>query len=153
MTMVGVQTEQRYPSDVTDEQWTAIEPLIPVKTGSGTGPGKPRSLNMRQVVNALCYLEHTGCQWRYLPKDFPNYNSVRYYYDSWRKDGTWERIQALLGNQDAEQEGPIHEVPLGLSQRRNGKPHGGADGDGSAHPNLIEPRPHNRRYAARQKAS
>ncbi len=83
---------QHYPSDLSDAEWQLIEPLIPVKTGMGTGPGKPRTLNMRHVVNALLYLEHTRCQWRYLPKDFPNYNSVRYYFDVWRKEGIWQKM-------------------------------------------------------------
>ncbi len=83
---------QRYPSDLSEAEWQLIEPLIPVKTGMGTGPGKPRTLNMRHVVNALLYLEHTRCQWRYLPKDFPNYNSVRYYFDVWRKEGIWQKM-------------------------------------------------------------
>lgn len=150
MTMAGIATGQQYPSDITDEEWAMIEPLIPVKTGTGTGPGKPRTLNMRKVVNALFYLERTGCQWRYLPKDFPNYNSVRYYYDSWRKDGTWDRIQSTLPTQRSERDGLAREVGFTLSSNQNGKPNNATDG--AAPRSRIEPHGNNRRYIARQKS-
>jgi putative transposase len=51
---------------------------------------------MRQVINALFYLTRTSCQWEMLPKDFPHWSAVRYYYDKWRRDGTWERINDAL---------------------------------------------------------
>jgi putative transposase len=54
---------------------------------------------MRAVLNALFYLDRTGCQWEYLPRTYPNQNSVRYYYDSWREDGTWEQINTALREQ------------------------------------------------------
>src|SRR5205823_7958859 len=57
---------QRYPSDLTDEQWALVEPLIPVYAG-----GRPRKTSMRDVLDAIFYLLRTGCQWRYLPKDCP----------------------------------------------------------------------------------
>jgi putative transposase len=60
------------------------------------GAGRPRELDLREVVNALLYLMRTGCHWRLLPKDFPNYNSVRYYVDVRTHDGTWERVNAAL---------------------------------------------------------
>lgn len=85
-----------YPSDLTDEEWRVIKPLIPVKTGRGKGRGRPRILSMRAVLNALFYLERTGCQWDYLPRTYPKRSSVRYYYDAWREDGTWEQINTAL---------------------------------------------------------
>ncbi|NJO07025.1 MAG: transposase [Chloroflexaceae bacterium] len=57
-----------------------------------TGPGRKRHLDLRQIVNAIFDVTRTGCPWRYLPHDVPNGNSVRYYYDKWRTDGTWEQI-------------------------------------------------------------
>lgn len=102
--MENVEGKRQYLYDVTDAEWLAIEPLIPVKTGTGTGPGKPRTLDMRQVINALLYLKHTGCQWRYLPKDFPNHNSVRYYFDAWRRDGTWQRILHVLNVRERQEQ-------------------------------------------------
>ena len=89
---MGGTAGRRYPTDLTDAQWEILEPLFPRRAG----PGRPRALELREVVNALLYLTRTGCQWRMLPKDFPNYNSVRYYFDGWTFDGTWERINAAL---------------------------------------------------------
>lgn len=85
-----------YPSDLSDEEWRVVKPLIPVKTGRGKGRGRPRTLSMRAVLNALFYLERTGCQWDYLPRTYPKRSSVRYYYDIWRTDGTWEQINTAL---------------------------------------------------------
>jgi putative transposase len=84
--------QQRYPSDLTDAEWELIEPHVRARSG----PGRPRELNIRAVVNAIRYLNRTGCQWEYLPRDFPNQNSVRYYFDKLTYDGTWERINDAL---------------------------------------------------------
>ena len=86
---------QTYPSDVTDEQWALIEPHIPVYPG-----GRPRTTDLRAVVDAVLYVLRTGCQWRLLPHDVPNPNTVRYYYDRWVLSGTWARINAALRVQD-----------------------------------------------------
>jgi len=92
---MALRAEQRYPTDLTQEEWALVEPLIPPKTG----PGRNRTLDLRQVVNALLYREETGCRWRMLPGDFPPWQSVRYYFDKWMRDGTWERIVQALGRQ------------------------------------------------------
>lgn len=80
-----------YPSDVNDAQWTLIEPHIPVYSG-----GRPRTTKLRDVVNAIFYLSRTGCQWRYLPKDFPPKSTVWRYFDEWRRNGTLEIIHDSL---------------------------------------------------------
>src|SRR5437016_1458105 len=82
---------QTYPSDVTDEQWTLIEPLIPVYPG-----GRPRKTDVRDVLDAIFYLLRTGCQWRYLPKDFPPKSTVWRYFDEWRHNGSLDTIHDLL---------------------------------------------------------
>jgi putative transposase len=82
---------QSYPSDVTDEQWALIEPHIPVYPG-----GRPRTTNLRDVVDAVFYLLRTGCQWRYLPVDFPPKSTVWRYFDEWRHNGTLDAIHDLL---------------------------------------------------------
>lgn len=83
---------QPYPSDLTDAQWQAIEPLIPPpKPG-----GRPRKTNMREVINAILYLLRTGCQWPYLPHEFPKQRTVYHYFWSWGKDDTWQRIHDAL---------------------------------------------------------
>jgi transposase len=83
---------QSYPSDITDAQWALIEPHIPpVHPG-----GRPRKTDLRDVVDAIFYILRTGCQWRYLPKDFPPKSTVWRYFDQWRHDGTLETIHDLL---------------------------------------------------------
>ena len=90
----------KYPSDVTDEQWALIEPLIPVYPG-----GRPRTTPLRDVVDAIFYLLRTGCQWRYLPKDFPPKSTVWRYFDEWRSNGTLEDIHDTLRELVRKQEG------------------------------------------------
>jgi putative transposase len=82
---------QSYPSDVTDAQWALIEPHLPVYTG-----GRPRTTNLRDVVDAILYVLRTGCQWRYLPKDFPPKSTVWRYFDEWRHNGTLDAIHEAL---------------------------------------------------------
>ena len=85
----------RYPSDLTDDEWGLVEPLIPPgKTGGGK-----RRVNMREVVNGLLYILSTGCQWRAIPKDLPPKSSVYDYFDLWTYDGTLERIHYALYQQ------------------------------------------------------
>ena len=81
-----------YPTDLTDEQWAVLEPLLPdAKPG-----GRPRKTNLRAVVNALLYLNRTGCQWRMLPRDFPPWKTVYNYFRAWIADATWDCIVASL---------------------------------------------------------
>lgn len=85
-------THQLYPSDLTDSQWNHIRDLIPLaKTG-----GRPRTLDMRLVVNAILYVVVGGIQWRMLPKEYPKWKSVYHYFWHWRNDGTWRRIHDTL---------------------------------------------------------
>src|SRR5262249_33409941 len=81
----------KYPSDVTDAQWRLIARLIPVYPG-----GRPRTTNLRDVVDAILYVLRTGCQWRFLPKDFPPKSTVWRYFDEWRHNGTLELIHDTL---------------------------------------------------------
>ncbi len=83
---------QTYPTDQTDRQWQCIMPLIPpAKPG-----GRPRSVDMRQVINAILYIVVTGAQWRMLPKTYPAWPTVYHYFRQWRNDGTWQRIHDTL---------------------------------------------------------
>ncbi len=82
-----------YPSDLTDEQWAIIGKL---DINKHWGPGRPMRLDLRMVMNAILYVLRTGCQWRYLPKDYPNYNSVYYHFRKWNWDGTWEAVNTAL---------------------------------------------------------
>src|SRR5438093_7282656 len=91
----------KYPSDVTDEQWRLMEGLIPVYPG-----GRPRKTNLRDVLNAIFYVLRTGCQWRYLPQDFPPKSTVWRYFDEWRHNGTFDTIHDALRRKARAQEKP-----------------------------------------------
>src|SRR5882672_982496 len=83
---------KRYPSDQTDAQWQVIEPMLPAaKPG-----GRPRTVNLREVVNTLFYQARTGCQWEYLPHDLLPKSTVWDYFVAWQKDGTWEKLVDAL---------------------------------------------------------
>ena len=86
------ESRQAYLTDLTDEQWDAIAPWVL----RPAGPGAPTTVDLREVVNALRYINRTGCAWRLLPHDFPNHNTVRYYFDKWTGDGTFARLNAEL---------------------------------------------------------
>lgn len=81
-----------YPSDLTDEQFALLQPLIPrAKPG-----GRPRRVDLRAVLDAIFYVTKTGCQWRYLPRDFPPRSTANGYLRGWQADGTWALIQQAL---------------------------------------------------------
>src|SRR5512132_293286 len=80
-----------YPSDLTDEQWEIVRLLIPVSR-----VGRPREVDMREVLNAIFYLDRAGCQWDMLPHDFPPKSTVYDYFAQWRDDGTWQEIMDAL---------------------------------------------------------
>src|SRR3982751_3360211 len=81
-----------YPSALTDAQWSWIAPHIPPEPGGG----RPRKTDVRDVLDAVLYILRTGCQWRYLPSDFPPKSTVWRYFDQWRRDGTLDTIHDLL---------------------------------------------------------
>ncbi len=82
----------RYPSDLTDEEWACIEPLVPPAKSSG----RKRSVAAREIVNGLMYVLSTGCQWRYVPKDLPPKSALFGYFDLWSWDGALDRIHYAL---------------------------------------------------------
>ncbi len=87
-----------YNTDLTDQQWCIISPLLPINKGRG----RPPELDLQLVLNAILYLVRTGCQWRNLPKDFPKWQSVYYYFRKWSKDGTWQTINETLRKMERE---------------------------------------------------
>jgi putative transposase len=92
---------RRYPSDLTDEQWALVAALITPPPGGG----RPVKTSMRDVLDAVLYLLRTGCQWRYLPNDFPPKSTVWRYFDAWRRDGTLARIHDTLREKVRKNEG------------------------------------------------
>jgi putative transposase len=90
-----------YPTDLKDEEWAILEPLLPpAKPG-----GRPRSANLREILNAIFYRERTGCAWEMLPHDLPPAKTVYDYFNKWSGDGTWERINGELVRQVREAAG------------------------------------------------
>src|SRR5215217_5103942 len=89
------QARKKYPSDLTDEQWVIVEPLSPPATPSPRG-GRPREVDMREVLNTLFYLNRSGCHWDRLPHDLLPKSTLYDYFAQWRDDGTWiKMVQAL----------------------------------------------------------
>ena len=84
--------ELRYASDLTDEEWNVLSPLMPKRKRVG----RPREVNLREVVNAILFILATGCQWRAIPKDFPPRSTIQYYFYDWRDRQTWRRINRVL---------------------------------------------------------
>lgn len=84
---------QRYASDLTEREWALISPFLPPARRGG----RPRTTDLREVVNALLYMASTGCQWRMLPKDFPPLSTVQRYFYAWRSSGLlWTINYALV---------------------------------------------------------
>jgi putative transposase len=84
--------QQRYASDLTDAEWALIEPWMPARKSLG----RPRATDLRAVMNAILSMLRTGCRWRLLPKDFPPFTTVPGYFDEWRDNGLFERINFEL---------------------------------------------------------
>jgi transposase len=84
-----------YASDVTDEEWAILEPLIPVaKPG-----GRPQEIARREIVNGILYVLRSGCPWRLLPHDLPNWSTVYLYFREWKQAGIWEQVNTALRRQ------------------------------------------------------
>src|SRR5829696_4803924 len=81
-----------YPTDLSDEEWSYIEPHLPAPRA----PGRPRLHAWREILNAIFYIVRSGCAWRLLPHDFPPWKTIHHYFRTWCKDGTWEGMHAAL---------------------------------------------------------
>ncbi|NJR75970.1 MAG: transposase, partial [Scytonema sp. CRU_2_7] len=103
----------KYPSDVTDEQWAMIEGYFDVGNY-----GKSRKHPQRLLVNAVFYVIKTGCQWRYLPKDYPPWKSVYSFYMRANHRGLWEEIMKMLVAKDRMAKGRNAQPSYGLIDRR-----------------------------------
>jgi putative transposase len=82
-----------YPTDLSDAEWNYIQPHLPAPKEHG----RPRTHDLREILDAVFYLLKSGCQWCLLPHDFPRWPSVYHYFRAWRIDGTWERINRAIG--------------------------------------------------------
>jgi len=81
-----------YPTDLSDEEWSYIEPHLPAPRA----PGRPRLHAWREILNAIFYIVRSGCAWRLLPHDFPPWKTIHHCFRTWCKDGTWEGMHAAL---------------------------------------------------------
>jgi putative transposase len=106
-----------YPTDLTDEQWHILEPMIPPEKHGG----RHRTVNMREVVNAILYILRTGCQWRNLPHDLPPWGTVSWYYWLWCNDGTWTRMHDRLREMVREEAGKEREPSAAIMDSQSVK--------------------------------
>lgn len=94
-------SRKAYPTDLTDAQWAELAPLLPpAKPG-----GHPRTVDLREVINAILYVPRSGCPWRMVPHDLPPWGTAWWYFREWRRNGTWERIHEALRPKVREAEG------------------------------------------------
>lgn len=101
---------RQYTSEISEGQWKRLQWMIPKSQGAG----RPLELDLRQVMNAIFYVLVTGCQWRNLPNDYPNPNSVYYHYRKWSLNGTWQRINRALGYLERNDKGRFPRPSAGI---------------------------------------
>jgi putative transposase len=106
-----------YATDLTDREWTRIAPLLPAaKPG-----GRPRSTDLREVLNALSYWLRSGGAWHLLPHDFPPWKTVYHYWRTWRRSGDWERIHTVLRERTRQRAGREPTPSAGIVDRQSVK--------------------------------
>jgi len=103
MTEKKIESVIRYPSDLIDEEWEILEPIF--NELEPYTVGRPRKSDLREILNAIFYLNKTGCPWRYLPKDFPPYKLVNYYYNKWTENRLLEKVNTVLRQRLREKKG------------------------------------------------
>jgi putative transposase len=97
----SVKSRRSYPTDLSDEEWAILQPLVPeAKSG-----GRPRAHHTRELLDAIFYVVRGGCAWRLLPHDFPPWQTAYHYFRAWRLDGSWEEIHATLRERTRLREG------------------------------------------------
>lgn len=85
-------TRKPYPSDLSDAEWEVLKPLLPKPKGFG----HPRTVDLREILNGIFYVQRTGCQWEMLPHDFPPYTTIYGYFQKWQRRGLWQEIHDQL---------------------------------------------------------
>ena len=110
----------QYETDLTDEPWEVLHPLLPVRQWHPGGPGRP-PCDRRRVINGLLYVNKTGCQWRMLPKDFGPWETVYGYCRRWRRAGVWERVMTELRQIERRCQGRLAEPSAGAIDRQSVK--------------------------------
>jgi putative transposase len=108
---LSVKTRRSYPTDLSDEEWTILEPLLVPQAKPGD---RPRAHHTRELLDVIFYIVRGGCAWRLLPHDFPPWQSAYHYFRVWRIDGTWERIHATLRKLSRLREGRTEAPSAGI---------------------------------------
>ena len=90
-----LKTDELYDTDLTDEAWALVAPMLPAARPGG----RPRTTNLRAVINAIFYLLRTGCQWRLLPHEFPAWGTVYHYFRTWEAAGVWVELHRTIYEQ------------------------------------------------------
>lgn len=103
-----------YSSDLSDEQWRRLEVLVQQHGPSAKVGGRPRVHDLRRVIDAILYVNKTGCQWRLLPKDFPPWETVYGYFRRWRLSGLWNRLWTALRQQVRQRAGRATEPSVAI---------------------------------------
>lgn len=106
-----------YTSELSDKQWKRLKWMFPKRKGAG----RPLELDLRLVMDAIFYVLVCGCQWRNLPNDYPNPNSVYYHYRKWCVNGTWQRINRILGYLERRRVGRIPRPSAGIMDSQSVK--------------------------------
>jgi len=107
----------RYPTDLTDAQWCLVEPLVPPALPGG----RPRMVDMREVLNGIFYHVRGGASWRMRPRDLPPWGTVHYYYRRWRRDGSWQRMHDALRDRVRRAAGRDPQPSAGISDSQSVK--------------------------------
>lgn len=110
-------TRKPYPSDLSDAEWEKIKPLLP----SANKLGSPRTVDLREILNAIFYRVDNGCKWRAMPHDFPPHQTVYDYFRRWVKTGLWQQINQSLVKQVRVCEGRNEEPTLAIIDSRSVK--------------------------------
>lgn len=121
--MTSQEKPRVYPSCLTDAQWAMIEVFFVKETKRG----RPRKIPYRSIVNAIFYVHRTGCPWRYLPRDFPHWNTVYDYFQLWAKAGVWLRVSHALSGNYREGIGRSRYPSFGLIDSQSIKAHYGEE--------------------------
>ena len=116
----------RYASDMTDREWVLVAPFMP----PARRLGRPRTTDLREVMNAILYIATTGCQWVQLPKDFPPYSTVQRYFYDWRDSGLLQTIRFALAMETRELEGREASPSAGVIDSQSVKTTGSCPGSG-----------------------
>ena len=109
-----------YQTDLTDQQWKELQPLIP----SARRGGRPRRQDMREVINGIMYVLRTGCAWRHMPHDLPNPKTCWFYFNRFSSDGTWRDIAEDIANAGTSPklaEAALKKIPAAKSKLRSEK--------------------------------